>query len=325
MHEAPESDDHHADWRGECAALKAVVDGVPERDAVSKWELLAAAKVFRSSSAPGADGISGGLLKRWACCFGEQLADLLFSEFQVLRDSWDPLTVQVTMESTIGAIPKSVDKLRPITVSATLARCVLARLARRSRRALRAKLDGMGQYRQTNVFSCIARILEGVTRCIEVAEDDSSGRSAPWCVTSVDEKNAFNSASQRALADAARRLMWVAPEMAAAALRSQCSVQRGACIPMVLRGTHSEDEHVRYLVRRWARGGAQGSPDMPALFGMVMAIVDEMAQVKAATLSLRSTDAEVQRCLWEAFQAAAPGLAGVPLGGGATANGGAVA
>ena len=106
------------------------------------------------------------MLKRWACCFEVQGADLLYSEFLVLRDSWDPLTVQTTMESTIGAIPKTADKVRPITVSATLARCVLARLTRRARRPLRGLLDGMGQYCQTGVFSCIARILEGITRCI---------------------------------------------------------------------------------------------------------------------------------------------------------------
>ena len=38
---------------------------------------------------------------------------------------------------------------------------------------------------------------------------------------------------------------------------------------MILRGSYDPDVDTMWSVSRYARGGAQGSPDMPALFGKV--------------------------------------------------------
>ena len=136
------------------------------------------------------------------------------------------------------------------------------------------------------MFPCIARLLEGIAWCARTA--------TPWCLTSVDEENAFNSASQASLAEAARELGRVAPELAACALRSQCAVRAGDGLEnaqeMVVRGAYPRHCHRRFAVERFARGGSQGSPDMPVLFGMVMALVDEEATRRARRMSSRRRD-----------------------------------
>ena len=91
-------------------------------------------------------------------------------------------------------------------------------------------------------------------------------------------KVAYNTTSERALAEAAADLASVAPELAPCALRSQCSIlaggdQNGGGLDgnqeMILRGSYDPDVDTMWSVSRYARGGAQGSPDMPALFGKV--------------------------------------------------------
>ncbi len=72
-------------------------------------------------------------------------------------------------------------------------------------------------------------------------------------------------------------------------LLSTAEVRAGADLggaqEMVVRGAYTRDQPNRHSVERYARGGSQGSPDMPALFGMVMALVDEEATRRARALS----------------------------------------
>ena len=225
---------------------------------LAERELLSAARTFRASSAPGPDGISGGLLKFWACHFPELTSEILWRQFLLLRDSVDPLVAATIMDATVGGIPKPNGKIRPIVVAQTMTRCILARLVRRSRREIRELLERKGQYCQSGVFPCIARLLEGIAWCARMA--------TPWCLTSVDEENAFNSASQAALAEAARELARVAPELAACALRSQCAVRAGGdeldgAQEMVLRGAYpprdSARAHDRSVCAGWCPGLAR--------------------------------------------------------------------
>src|SRR5207302_1561418 len=92
--------------------------------------------------------------------------------------------------------------------------------------------------------------------------------------TTVGQSNAYNAASQAALAHAAVALAVVAPEVAACGLRSQCSICFGGSVELLLRGTYDASTTHRPAVERYARGDAQGAPDMPALFGAVVADVD---------------------------------------------------
>jgi hypothetical protein len=246
------------DWLGACGSLEARVVALPADRRVTADELLSAARTFRTSSAPGPDGVSGGLLKFWACHFPHLTSGVLWRQFLLLRDSVDPLVAATVMDATVGGIPKPNGKIRPIVVAQTMTRCILARLVRRSRRDIRELLERKGQYCQSGVFPCIARLLEGIAWCVR--------SDAPWCLTSVDEENAFNSASQAALAGAAMELAGVAPELAACALRSQCAVRAGdgdeldGAQEMVLRGAYPPRDCSRPTIERYAPGAAPRAP-----------------------------------------------------------------
>ena len=70
------------------------------------------------------------------------------------------------------------------------------------------------------------------------------------------------------------------PELAALSLRAQCSIRDTGSVELVLRGDYAAADE-RLTVRRWARGGAHGPPDMPAAFATVMAEVDDHAATRA--------------------------------------------
>ena len=124
-------------------------------------------------------------------------------------------------------------------------------------------------------------------------------------VTNVDQSNAFNSVSQQALADAAVALGPIAPELAAVSLRSQCSL-RGEQ-ELMLRGSYSVEAERLYITRR-PRGGGQGFPDMPVLFGKTMAIIDKQAAERSAWLRLATSQKDICEGLWSVFCQLVPDL-----------------
>ena len=74
----PEGSEHTVqDAEATRATLLEFLSGIPEKDRTSKRNLTAAARVFKQTSAPGPDGASGGLLKRWPTIFPDELGDVL--------------------------------------------------------------------------------------------------------------------------------------------------------------------------------------------------------------------------------------------------------
>ena len=164
-------------------------------------------------------------------------------------------------------------------------------------------LNPLGQYALTGTAQPIARLMAAMAAC--------SREGAPYALTRADIVNAFGSAGQPALLSAIRRLGLVAPEMAALSLRAQCSTRDRGSVELVLRGDCEVGERERYTVHRYARGGAQGPPDMPAAFAMVMAEVDEDAAARAGD-GLPETDDAAADELWGLYQRVAPDLPDTP-------------
>ena len=315
LNEAPTSRDMTVqDWDYYGDKLANSVRSVPEQSRVTKGELSGAARTFRSTSAPGPDGISGGLLKSWQKHFPEELGDLLMKMFLLLRDTDDSLVVMFITDATVGALPKANGKIRPIVIATTLLRCILARLVKRSRKAIARLLESKGQFCQTGVFDCVALLQRGVAWCCK--------NDAPWCVPAVDETNAFNATAQVALAESALFLSAVAPELAACALRTQCGVPADAdslegAQEMVVRGKYEDDVNPagrlkRFTILRRARGGGQGSPDMPPLFGGVMAIIEMETKKRSADMSIASSREVIRERLWHSMRGVHPGLSTEP-------------
>src|SRR5207253_2372969 len=88
----------------------------------------------------------------------------------------------------------------------------------------------------------------------------------------------FNAVSQRALFEAVQRIANVAPELAACMLRAQCMIRGSGAAEMVMRGRYPSGQTQPFVVDRFARGGGQGCPDMPAAFAEVIAATDLEAE-----------------------------------------------
>ena len=66
----------------------------------TRGELLSTARTFRASSAPGPDGVSGGLVKSGACHFPHLTSAILWKQFLLLSDSADPLVAATVTDAT---------------------------------------------------------------------------------------------------------------------------------------------------------------------------------------------------------------------------------
>ena len=106
------------------------------------------------------------------------------------------------------------------------------------------------------------------------------------------------------------RIARVAPELAALSLRAQCSTRGEGSVELLLRGEYAPEDE-RMAVRRWARGGAQGPPDMPAAFAMVMAEVDEDAAARAGDDADVTPEAGAEE-MWALFRRVSPTLPEAP-------------
>ena len=115
----------------------------------------------------------------------------------------------------------------------------------------------------------------------------------PWALTDDDFSNAFNAVSQRALFEAVKRIALAAPELGACMLRAQCMIRDPGFAEMVMRGRYRPGQEP-LTVERFARGGGQGCPDMPAAFAEVIAMTDVEAE---ATMGDVFTD-DAHAVLW---------------------------
>ncbi len=300
MEDALDSLDEHA------AEIQKAIEEIEPGDEITKEELLDAAQHCRESSAPGPDGMSGGVIKRLALVCKREMAGLLWDHYCLLRDTVDPLVSTVLLNATVGGIPKPDGKVRPITITQCISRCILARAVKRSRADLRRIMERGGQYGITGVTPCVSQLLGGIARCIR--------EGAPWAMTNVDQRNAFNSVAQRALAEAALMVAEVAPELAACVLRSQCAINPigdeddqeegglGGHQELMIRGRYPHGTALRLEIKRFARGGAQGGPDMPVLFGAVMVRVDGQARRHACRIGLFGSVSMITGILWDTFR-----------------------
>ena len=295
-------------------ALGRAVNELPGTRRITSAALHQSALRMRGSTAPGPDGWSGDMVRRAASLHKRATTELLDRYFQALRDTRDPLLVQALMDAVMVAFLKAgpdsapasasaaqpqaeadrqpPNRFRPISIAGAFARCILAKATTLSRKRLRDALDPLGQYALTGTHRPVAELMAAMATC--------SRQGVPYVLTRADIVNAFGSAGQGALLQAVMRIGAVAPELAALSLRAQCSTRGDGAVELVLRGDYEPDEE-RLAVRRWARGGAQGPPDMPAAFAMVMAAVDEDAAGRAGKGVPESPEAAADE-LWALFR-----------------------
>ena len=209
---------------------------------------------------------------------------------RALSDTYDPLLACTITDATIGGLAKPRGGFRPIVIGRCAVRCLVAHLVRRVRPNLRKLLERGHQYGLTGVLPAVIRPLKMLTKC--------AAEGVPWALTDDDFSNAFNAVSQRALFDAVQRIATVAPELAAVMLRAQCMVRDSGSAEMVMRGRYPCDQADRLVVERFARGGGQGCPDMPAAFAQVIAMID--LEAEAAMHDVRADMSAAAACdvLW---------------------------
>ena len=278
-----------AEFAAAADALERATHSLPAARRITTASLHHSALRMRGATAPGPDGWSGDMVRRAACLHKRAMACLLERYMHALRDTRDPLLANVLMDAVMLAFLKpgssgaptsdgdaearpAPSRYRPISIAGAFARCILAKAVTLSRKRLRDALDPLGQFALTGTLRPVARLMAATASC--------SRKGVPYVLTRADITNAFGSAGQGALLQAIRRIGAVAPELAAMSLRAQCSTRGDGDVELVLRGDYELDDE-RLAVRRWARGGAQGPPDMPAAFAMVMAMVDEEAAARA--------------------------------------------
>ena len=289
------------------------VAALPASRRVTAESLHHSALRMRGATAPGPDGWSGDMVRRAARLFKNTMTALLERYFLALRDTRDPLLAQVLLDAVMLAFlkpgPASPDatapapnRFRPISVAGAFARCILAKATTLSRKLLRDMLDPLGQYALTGTAQPVAELMATMATCAR--------GGIPYVLTRADIVNAFGSAGQQALLRAICRVADVAPELAALSLRAQCSTREGGYVEIVLRGEYDSGAE-RLSVRRWARGGAQGPPDMPAAFAMVMAMVDEEAARRAGNSMPDDTETAAVE-LWALFRRMAADLPNAP-------------
>ena len=277
-------------WQSAAADCERRCDSLADARRVSAEELLRAAQMQRAGASAGPDGWSGHYLRRLATLFPFEVTELLWREFRSLSETYDPLLACTITDATVGALPKPRGGIRPIVIGRCATRCLVAYLVKRSRMQLRKLLERGQQYGLTGVLPAVVEPLKMLTKC--------AAAGVPWALTDDDFSNAFNAVSQRALFDAVQRIADVAPELAACMLRGQCMVRGSGNVEMVMRGRYPHGQARRFSAERYARGGGQGCPDMPAAFAEVIAMVN--LQAEAAMRDVRSDmSAEAARAvLW---------------------------
>ncbi len=325
----PQPDDHHApaideaDFDDAAADIAGRMATLPLARRVTPESLHHSALRMRGATAPGPDGWSGDMVRRAAKLFPTSTTALLGRYFLALRDTRDPLLAQTLLDAVMlaflkpapaaaAAADKSIqaNRLRPISIAGAFARCILAKAVSLSRKRLRDMLDPLGQYALTGTARPVAALMGALASCTRAG--------APAVLTRADIINAFGSASQSSLLSAIRRTAAIAPELAALSLRAQCSTRAQGAVELLLRGDYGQGE-ARLAVQRGARGGAQGPPDMPAAFAIVMAEVDEEAARRAGddvggTSSPPATVGDAAGELWALFRQARPALPNAPPG-----------
>ena len=120
----------------------------------------------------------------------------------------------------------------------------------------------------------------------------------PWALTDDDFSNAFNAVSQRALLGAVQRVAAVAPELAVCMLRAQCMLRGDGSTEMVMRGHYPQGHPGPFIVDRFARGGGQGCPDMPAAFAEVVARINADAEAGMGDVRSDMSADDAQDVLW---------------------------
>ena len=214
--------------------------------------------------------------------------------YLALSETVDPLLASAITDATIGGLQKPNGGYRPIVIGRVAIRCLVAHLVRRVRPQLRHLLERGHQYGLTCVLPAIIRPLKMLTKCAAVG--------VPWALTDDDFSNAFNAVSQRALFDAVCRISAAAPELAACMLRGQCMIRaddRGSgAAEMVMRGRYPAGHAEPFVVHRFARGGRQRCPDMPAAFAEVIAMTDLEAEAAMGDVRWNMSAAEACAVLW---------------------------
>jgi len=275
---------------------------VPDEGRVTSDVLLDAARKQRGTSAPGPDGWSGLFLRRIATLFPRSTRTLLAGWYAALRETRDPLLAYVATHASVGAVPKPKGSgLRPIMIGQVVTRCIASCLVRRKKQELRGVLEKAGQYALSGVLPALQEPLAAVAEC--------SAAGVPWAWVKQDWSNAFNSVTQRALADGIRRLADVAPELAATALRTY-ALPRGP-LERVVHGRYSADQSV-LSVSKHPVGGDQGDPRTPPVFCLAAAPIEEAAARDGAWLRRSTPAPTVADGLWRAMRDVAPRLAATP-------------
>jgi hypothetical protein len=108
------------EWERTAAEILTRCEGVRADRRVCANQLLGAARVQRAGAAAGPDGWSGAYLRRLATLFPTEVAELLWREFRILSDTYDPLLACTVTDATVGGIAKPRGGFRPIVIG----RCV---------------------------------------------------------------------------------------------------------------------------------------------------------------------------------------------------------
>ena len=278
-----------AEWRAAAETISARCAALAEDARVSVDDLLRAARMQRAGAAAGPDGWSGLYLRRLATLFPADVAELMWREYRALADTHDPLLASVVTDATIGGLAKPRGGYRPIAIGRCATRCLMAHLVRRVCPKLRKLLERSHQYALTGVLPAVIRPFIAVGKC--------AAEGVPWALTDDDFSNAFNAVSQRALFGAVQRIGTVAPELAATMLRTQCMIRDIGWVEMVLRGRYCPDAK-RRVIERFARGGGQGCPDMPAAFAEVVAMIEAEAEASMGDVHVGMSAEDACRVLW---------------------------
>ena len=279
-----------ADWQAAAEDCERRCSRLPEAKRVSAEDLLRAAQMQRAGASAGPDGWSGLYLRRLATLFPFEVAELLWREFRSLSETFDPLLACTITDATVGGLAKPRGGIRPIVIGRCATRCMVAYLVKRSRTQLRKLLERGQQYGLTGVLPAVVEPLKMLTKC--------AAAGVPWALTDDDFSNAFNAVSQRALFDAVQRIADVAPELAACMLRGQCMIRGSGYVEMTMRGRYPPGQYHRHVPERYARGGGQGCPDMPAAFAEVIAKVNLDAEAAMRDVSGDMTAEAACAVLW---------------------------
>jgi hypothetical protein len=286
-------------WELMAERVDALVDALPSDKKVTPEELLAAARCQRYAAAPGPDGWSGGFLRRLATLFPTEVTEILWTEYKILLRGYDPLLVTSVTDSIIVGLPKPTGGNRPIVISRITARCVLARVVKRSRAEVEGYLRRRNQFAASGVMPAIAVIVKMMFKC---AVD-----GVPFVCTDDDFINAFNAVAQSAMAEGAMKMSNFASEMAACTLRTQCMVREPGAVESMIRGFYPEGSK-RLSVSRHARGTDQGSPVSSSGFAMVVVDINDQAERCMTAVRSDMTSEEARTELWNAMRRVRPEL-----------------